>query len=905
MPSKKPSKKPATKVKLSRLQRFSLFFFDHLKTSMTLWIAVVVFGVLSYTVFLQRQGFPGINLPYSIVNGVYFVDDQAKVDADVAKPAMAAILKLDEVKTVTSSSAKNFVNFQIEYKEGTDVTTASAKVKQLIDQAGLPKAAQLQYQSIDFTKFDNKYNLLLAAYDKDSNSANNPANLEQQAKVISAALGTTEGVQKAEVLAQSETAVNPVTGQEQSQQKTFDRVAVREGEKLAFHNAISVGVVAKEGTDSLKLYDNVTEKLSTIKSGTVSSVITGSDAPSVREQISSLQRSLTEGLIIVAIISLLLISWRAGVATSLSMATILLATIGGLKLFGYSLNTITLFALILSLGLIVDDTTIVAEAIDAGQKEGKTKKEVVSLAVKRVARASTTGTLVTMLAFAPMIFIGGILGSFIRALPITIIISLAFSLLISLSLIPFLSKHLILSDKTKHKHLSKNPIIRLEHLVSSGLARLITWTRNIRRRKIGLAVAAVAIGFVSLLGSMHYFGKLKFDIFPPTKDGNDMTVTVRFAPGSNIDQAQAVTDEVNTTIAKTLGSYGERVDYKSSANSTTATANILLTHFQERDTTAPELQKQMEAAFSKFDKASVKVSLNGAGGPVDDQPFKVQINTDEPAKAAAVSESLVKFLRDKQMQRPNKTSFKVVNPQTSDAQIVTRKNGNRIFEVKAGFDATDITALVTIAKEEVEKEFNKQRLAEFGLAEDVLKFDFGNESNNQDSFKSMLVAFPILILAMLILLIIQFRSLLQPLLILLAIPFSFLGVAVGLYITDNTLSFFVMIGFFALIGIAVNNTIMLVDYANQALREGATHTDAMAQAVRYRFRPLLTTSVTSIVALTPLALSDPFWQPLAVTLIFGLMSSTFLVIVVFPYYWLIAEWVRLGTKKTYRRLRSR
>ena len=110
-----------------------------------------------------------------------------------------------------------------------------------------------------------------------------------------------------------------------------------------------------------------------------------------------------------------------------------------------------------------------------------------------------------------------------------------------------------------------------------------------------------------------------------------------------------------------------------------------------------------------------------------------------------------------------------------------------------------------------------------------------------------------------------------------------------------------MIGFFALIGIAVNNTIMLVDYANQALRAGSTHTDAMAEAVQHRFRPLLTTSLTSVVALTPLALSDPFWQPLAVTLIFGLLSSTFLVIVVFPYYWLIAEWLRVGVKRSFRR----
>ncbi len=651
----------------------------------------------------------------------------------------------------------------------------------------------------------------------------------------------------------------------------------------------------------MELYDRVQEKLDSIKSDKFATVVTGSEAASVREQIHGLQTSLSEGLIIVAIISLALISWRAGIATSLSMATILLATIAGLKVFGYTINTITLFALILSLGLIVDDTTIVAEAIDAGQKEGKNKREIVALAVKRVARASTTGTLVTMLAFAPMIFIGGILGSFIRALPVTIIISLAFSLLVSLSLIPFLARHLILSDKTKVKEQSRNPIIRAEHLISSGLANAITWTRGSKWRRFGMSLAAVTLGIASLLGSFGFFGKLKFDIFPPTKDGNDMTITVRFAPGTSIAKAEEVTDKADKIMADTLGEFGERIDYMSNANSSLAMAVVVLTHYQDRDVTAPELKQRLEKAFTGFKDANIKVSLNGAGGPAEDQPFKAQINTDDPAKAAMLSADIVKFLNNTTFERQNKTKFKAVNAQAADSGTVTRKNAKRIFEVKSGFDADDVTALVTVAQTAVEKEFTAEKLATYGLGKDALQFDFGNESNNQDSFKSMITAFPILILTMLILLVIQFRSLLQPLLILLAIPFSFLGVAVGLYLTENTLSFFVMIGFFALIGIAVNNTIMLVDYANQALRAGATHTDAMAEAVRHRFRPLITTSLTSVIALVPLARSDPFWNPLAVTLISGLLSSTFLVIVAFPYYWLIAEWLRTATKKNFRK----
>ena len=169
----------------------------------------------------------------------------------------------------------------------------------------------------------------------------------------------------------------------------------------------------------------------------------------------------------------------------------------------------------------------------------------------------------------------------------------------------------------------------------------------------------------------------------------------------------------------------------------------------------------------------------------------------------------------------------------------------------------------------------------------------GQEQENQDSFKSLALAFPILLLAIFLLLALQFRSLLQPLLIFMAIPFSLFGDHPGLYLTNNAFSFFAMLGFFALIGLSIKNTILLTDYANQARRSGSAPIDAAVGALGERFRPLIATSLTAVVSLIPLALTSPFWQGLAVVLIFGLLSSTFLVITVFPYYYLGAEYLRL------------
>jgi multidrug efflux pump subunit AcrB len=153
------------------------------------------------------------------------------------------------------------------------------------------------------------------------------------------------------------------------------------------------------------------------------------------------------------------------------------------------------------------------------------------------------------------------------------------------------------------------------------------------------------------------------------------------------------------------------------------------------------------------------------------------------------------------------------------------------------------------------------------------------------------------LVVMYVLLAFQFRSLLQPLLIFMAIPFSIFGIMLGLDLTENAISFFAMLGFFALVGLSIKNTILLTDFANQARKQGLSPIDSAVAALRERFRPLFATSMTAVVSLIPLALSSPFWEGLAVVLIFGLLSSTFLVVTVFPYYYLGAEYLRINVSK--------
>ena len=224
--------------------------------------------------------------------------------------------------------------------------------------------------------------------------------------------------------------------------------------------------------------------------------------------------------------------------------------------------------------------------------------------------------------------------------------------------------------------------------------------------------------------------------------------------------------------------------------------------------------------------------------------------------------------------------------------VVSRIDGRRLIEVRARFDADDVTTTTAQTEAWLQDRYGPAELAAIGLEPDALGFDFGIESDNQESFASMPFAFLIALGAMPILLLIQFRSSVQWLLVFLAIPFSLFGVFGGLLLTDNVLSFFVMLGLLGLIGIAVNNTILLTDFANQERRAGADRKQAIEIAVRRRFRPLVATSFTTVAGVLPLALSNPFWESLGYTIIFGLLSSTFLVLVSFPYYYLAIEALR-------------
>lgn len=911
------AKKPVGKQnKLKPLQKLSLFFFNRPRKTAILWLVLTVFGVACYTNLLNREGFPAIETPFAVAQGTYLVNDPSKVDKEVAKPISEYLLKQDGVKSVQSQAQANFYSVVVSYEDNVNAETRSKELKESIDSSNLiSEQATLELTPFKFGFTERGDNLVVSFYSPQpiSESGNNSVDtalLTEKAKQAAEYFRSKNLplVESVSVIDPFKIATDPTSGQSESTQQSFDRYGEREGNDNNFYKSVIIGFTSKKDVDNLELNAQVQTAVNEVNNSPefagYKAEISASYAPQVKAQVNELQKVLLEGLLAVLVVGSIVIAIRASLLTVISMITVLAIVNALLFAIGYTLNTITLFSLILALALIIDDTIIMVEALDAQRRRQKNAAKAVSTAVGKVSRAMIAATLTAALSFAPLIFVGGILGEFIRAIPITIMSALFISLIVALVFIPLFARFLFFSKKELMKPKTESGAFGLEHKIAEFLSRPMLKARNSKLKLAGLGAVAILISFSFIGASGYLFQKVTFNIFPPSKDTNQLSITLNFPPGTSLDKAQATADDADKIIADSIGQNFDQASYYGIADIRSATINVNLIDYKDRSIKAPELVNQLNERFANFRDANVRVVSVDAGPPAS--AFTVRVDSSQNREGALkLRDDIKTFLESTTLKRIDNSEAKIKSVTSSNSDTYTRADNKEFVDVSADFIDDDTTTLVTLAQQAVEKEFPQERVASYGISKDSLDFNFGQEDENQDSFKTLALAFPIVLLVIYLLLAAQFRSLLQPILIFLAIPFSLFGITLGLYLTDNAFSFFAMLGFFALIGLSLKNTILLTDYANQGRKRGLGAVDAIHEALGERFRPLIATSLTAVVSLIPLAITSPFWEGLTVVLIFGLISSTFLVITVFPYYYLAGEYARLLSRKAYRKIRKR
>lgn len=873
------------------------------RITVAFFVVVVLAGGYAFGFGLDREGFPPINTPISIVSGTYFVDDAERVDAEVVVPLVEAFVQVDGVVEVTSEARGTSFGVTVEFEDSIDSAEGTARLEALAVE--VPDEATVLYNALNAAKFVGRFDSLVSVIGPaDATSAE----FQDQADLLAGYLQADDEIAVAEVRDLITEQVNPQTGEDEARVTRFTRVALGEG---GYRDAAAVGIIRAESSDLdvLGFNDQVSALLAdeTLPLGNgFDAEITADFANGVRQQISSLTTNLLTGLVAVTVISLLLIGWRVALITGMFMGTVVLGALVGLWTIGYTLNTITLFGLIISLGLLVDDAIVISESIDANKDEpdpteSSSSVGVIRRAIDRVGSASFAGTLTTVVVFSPMLFVGGILGEFIRPIPATVIVTLLLSFLFSIVFIPAVARSLVLNAKS-----GPNAIVRAEQRAARAIGRLAGYPsgNGWSGRLAGVGLAAVAV--VAVMAGGVVAGSLGFSIFPSGADSTGLSVSAEFDNGTPIEDADAIAREVDAVVTDVLGEDLDTAQYLR-GNERLIETFIDLTPIDARSTTAPEFVERIEERVAGIEGARITVNQVENGPPVLEFPFAAQIDVDDETREAG--QLLAEDLRDELVGTElavGGETVTVTNAIVSTDGVIGRIDGDQYLEVRAQYDTDDgLTGVLNQTETYVTGAFPTSEIQQRGLDAGALTFDFGLESDNQDDFAALGIAGLVALVLMLVLITVQFRSLAQSLLIFLAIPFGFFGVTVALSATGNPLSFLSTVGFIALIGVAVNNTILLVDAANQERRDGATAGEAIQSAVTSRFRPLVATTITTVVGLLPLSLSDPFWESLGFTLMGGLVSSTVLVLLSFPAFYLGLEAVRTPVRNAVRRARQR
>ncbi len=699
-------------------------------------------------------------------------------------------------------------------------------------------------------------------------------------------------------------------------------------------------------------------------------------APFIEKSIKDLT---TEGLLglgfAVAVILVFLMSVRSTLVTAISIPLSLLITFIGLSATGYSLNILTLGALTIAIGRVVDDSIVVIENIKRHLSYGETKVTAILTSVREVAGAITASTLTTVAVFLPIAFVGGLSGELFRPFALTVSIALLSSLLVSLTIVPVLAYWFLksasdsgLSERDARDIAEKAHAAEQRSRLQRSYLPVLTKTQ--RHPVITLVAAALV-----LCGTAAMTPLLATDLLGSSGQ-NSMTVKQELPAGTSLTDANAaavrvedvlrsidgikdvqvttgnaqsgfsalrstgasnssftvVTDEkakqaalqetVRTELA-TLPDAGKiTVGSQQGGFGTSSTVDITL-----RAATSADLRTASEAMVNAMDnvpgstevatnlaasQAVVQVKVDRAkavaAGLNEDQVAGLLASTISPIPAGTVRIGTDDFpvrigegtrftsiaaVRDIPLPAAAGpvTLGSIATVEEVDVPVsITASNGQRTARVSVTPSGANLGAVST----EVQN-----RLAEVQLPPGVTAEIGGATTQQAESFAQLGLALLAAVAIVYVIMVAAFKSLIQPLILLVSVPFAATGAIALLLVTGVPLGLPSLIGMLMLVGIVVTNAIVLIDLINQYRRPrngapGMSLADAITHGARQRLRPILMTALATVFALTPMALGLTggggfISQPLAIVVVGGLISSTALTLILVPVLYRLVE----------------
>jgi HAE1 family hydrophobic/amphiphilic exporter-1 len=740
------------------------------------------------------------------------------------------------------------------------------------------------------------------------------------------------------------------------------------------HPTISLGVRRQSGANTVKVSNLVRKRLKEIKKSAPKGVklqISSDQSTYIKESVSGLQMDLLLGVLLTAAVMFLFL--RNFRVTLISVISIPVSLIGGfivMQSLDFTLNSLTMLAMSLAVGLVIDDTIVVLENIYRHVEKGENVWEAAKNGTSEVGFAVIASTSTLIAVFLPVALMKGIIGRFFFEFGLTVAITVFISAFVSLTITPFLSSRWLKRTETHNK---------LYQIATRGLdwlddkyVSMLEWSLGHRGWVIliALGVFAGGIAILPLLGSE----------FLPNADESRYQINVELTPGASIEATNHKLYAIEKELFKLKGTKGVFSTAGSGrggdVNKGVIQVNLVQPNQRRLSQTAlmDSTRKLLSSHFPNTKLSVEEVSTVGGGG---ERNADVQLVLQGPSvnKLAQIKRKVVSALHknkhfagvttDLHMNKPkvevNINRNLAYNLNVSARSILMNiytlfggrdvakytHNGHRYkIRVKADpsfrknahnisrlyvrnnqgklIQASNLVDISTKKGPSVINRFNRSKSVTFnanvtnglsagaGLAKvkNIIKrytpdngqwkiSPMGTSRMMKKSFGYMVIAVFIAILIIYMVLAIQFESFIHPFTIMISLPLTIIGVSGALLITNTTLNIFSFIGVIMLIGLVVKNAILLVDFAEQARKRGEQKTKAMLTAGERRLRPILMTSVAVIFGLLPVALglnNAGGQSALGIAVIGGIITSTFLTLLVIPVVYLLLddgkEWVR-------------
>ncbi|SDC22099.1 efflux RND transporter permease subunit [Streptomyces prasinopilosus] len=721
--------------------------------------------------------------------------------------------------------------------------------------------------------------------------------------------------------------------------------------------SLAVVVTMDHDGSAVAISDAVDEKLPDLREALGSGAeltVVSDQGPAVAKAIEGLTVEGALGLVFaVLVILVFLASIRSTLVTAVSIPLSVVLALIVLWTRDLSLNMLTLGALTIAIGRVVDDSIVVLENIKRHLGYGEERREAILGAVREVAGAVTSATLTTVAVFLPIGLVGGMVGELFGSFSLTVTAALLASLLVSLTVVPVLSYWFLRPPKGTPEDAEEARRLAEEKEAKSRLQRVYVSVLGFATRR---RLASLAIAVVVLLGTFGMAPLLKTNFFDP---GDQPVLTVRqeLEPGTSL----AATDEQAKKVEKllgdtegvkdhqvTIGSSGFMAAFGGGTDTNQATYQVML----EESASSEDVRERIEKGLAGLDGIGTTTLASGDGFGSQDLSVVVKAAdaqvlreaTDRVQKAVAslddvadVTSDLSQSVPRISVQATSRAAAAGFDDRTLGAAVAQAVRGTPAG--KAVLDDTERDVVIRSAEPATTlAELRKLRLGPVELgdiatvelvdgpvsmtridgqrsatvtarptgdntgavsAELQTKIDaltlpagataeIGGVSADQDeAFANLGLAMLAAIAIIFMLLVGTFRSLAQPLILLVSIPFAATG-AVGLLIVTGTpLGVPAMIGMLMLTGIVVTNAIVLIDLINQYRAQGYGVVEAVIEGGRHRLRPILMTALATIFALLPMALGVTgeggfIAQPLAVVVIGGLITSTLLTLLLVP-----------------------